>query len=39
MNSGKWKGLGAVILDADRNAFLNYLARNFGPGKRRRKMR
>ena len=29
----KMEGLGAVIPDADRNAFLNYLTRNFGPGK------
>ena len=27
----KMEGLGAVIPDADRNAFLNYLAKNFGP--------
>jgi hypothetical protein len=26
----KMEGLGAVIPDADRNAFLNYLAKNFG---------
>ena len=29
----KMEGLGAVIPDADRNAFLNYLTRNFGPAK------
>jgi hypothetical protein len=29
----KMEALGAVIPDADRNAFLNYLTRNFGPGK------
>ena len=29
----KMEGLGAVIADADRNAMLNYLAKNFGPGK------
>jgi hypothetical protein len=29
----KMETLGAVIPDADRNAFLNYLTRNFGPGK------
>jgi hypothetical protein len=29
----KMEGLGAVIPDADRNAFLNYLTRNFGPEK------
>jgi len=29
----KMEGLGAVIPDADRNAFLNYLTKNFGPGK------
>ncbi|MFZ0687794.1 MAG: hypothetical protein WAM89_19785 [Terriglobales bacterium] len=29
----KMEGLGAVIPDADRKAFLNYLTRNFGPGK------
>jgi len=27
------EGLGAVIPDADRNAFLNYLTKNFGPEK------
>ena len=27
----KMEGLGAVISDADRNAFLNYLTKNFGP--------
>ena len=30
---GKMEGLGAVIPDADRNAFLNYLTKNFGPEK------
>ncbi len=29
----KMEGLGAVIPDADRNALLNYLTRNFGPEK------
>jgi hypothetical protein len=29
----KMEGLGAVIPDADRNAFLNYLTKNFGPQK------
>ena len=29
----KMEGLGAVIPDADRSAFLNYLTRNFGPEK------
>jgi hypothetical protein len=29
----KMEGLGAVIPDADRTAFLNYLTKNFGPGK------
>jgi hypothetical protein len=29
----KMEGLGAVIHDADRNAILNYLAKNFGPQK------
>ena len=29
----KMEGLGAVIADADRNAMLNYLTKNFGPGK------
>jgi len=29
----KMEGLGAVIPDADRNPMLNYLTRNFGPGK------
>jgi len=29
----KMEGLGAVIPDADRNAMLSYLTRNFGPGK------
>jgi len=29
----KMEGLGAVIPDADRNAFLNYLTKNFGPKK------
>ncbi len=29
----KMEGLGAVIPEADRNAFLNYLTRNFGPEK------
>jgi hypothetical protein len=29
----KMEGLGAVIPDSDRNAFLNYLTKNFGPGK------
>jgi len=29
----KMEGLGAVIPDADRDAFLNYLTRNFGPEK------
>jgi len=27
----KMEGLGAVIPDVDRNAFLNYLTKNFGP--------
>jgi hypothetical protein len=29
----KMEGLGAVIPDADRDAFLNYLTKNFGPEK------
>lgn len=29
----KMEGLGAVIPDSDRNAFLNYLTKNFGPEK------
>ncbi|MGO9402994.1 MAG: hypothetical protein ACLPVW_05925 [Terriglobales bacterium] len=29
----KMEGLGAVIPDADRNAFLDYLTKNFGPEK------
>jgi len=29
----KMEGLGAVIPDADRKAFLNYLTKNFGPEK------
>ncbi len=29
----KMEGLGAVIPDADRDAFLNYLTKNFGPQK------
>jgi hypothetical protein len=29
----KMEGLGAVIPDEDRNAFLNYLTKNFGPRK------
>jgi len=29
----KMEGLGAVIADADRNALLNYLTKNFGPEK------
>jgi hypothetical protein len=29
----KMEGLGAVIPDSDRDAFLNYLAKNFGPEK------
>jgi hypothetical protein len=29
----KMEGLGAVISDADRDAFLNYLSKNFGPEK------
>jgi hypothetical protein len=29
----KMEGLGAVVPDADRNAFLNYLTKNFGPEK------
>lgn len=29
----KMEGLGAVIPDADRSAFLNYLTTNFGPEK------
>ena len=29
----KMEGLGAVIPDADRNAMLNYLVKNFGPQK------
>lgn len=29
----KMEGLGAVIPAADRNAFLNYLTKNFGPVK------
>jgi hypothetical protein len=29
----KMEGLGAVIPEADRNAFLTYLTRNFGPEK------
>jgi len=28
----KMEGLGAVIPDSDRNAMLNYLSKNFGPG-------
>jgi hypothetical protein len=32
----KMEGLGAVIPDADRNALLNYLTRNFGPKRARR---
>jgi competence protein ComEA len=30
---GKMENLGAVIPDSDRNALLNYLTKNFGPGK------
>jgi len=29
----KMEGLGAVIPDADRNSFLSYLTKNFGPEK------
>jgi hypothetical protein len=29
----KMEGLGAVIQDADRNAMLTYLTKNFGPAK------
>jgi len=29
----KMEGLGAVVADADRSAFLNYLTKNFGPEK------
>jgi hypothetical protein len=29
----KMEGLGAVIPDSDRDAFLNYLTKNFGPQK------
>ncbi len=29
----KMEALGAVIADADRNALLNYLTKNFGPEK------
>ena len=29
----KMEGLGAVIPDADRNAMLTYLTKNFGPAK------
>jgi len=29
----KMEGLGAAITDSDRNAFLNYLTKNFGPEK------
>jgi hypothetical protein len=29
----KMEGLGAVIPKVDRNAFLNYLSKNFGPEK------
>lgn len=29
----KMEGLGAFIPESDRDAFLNYLTRNFGPGK------
>jgi competence protein ComEA len=29
----KMEGLGAVIADADRDAILNYLTKNFGPEK------
>jgi competence protein ComEA len=29
----KMEGLGAVVSDADRDAMLNYLTKNFGPGK------
>jgi hypothetical protein len=29
----KMEGLGAVIPDEDRDGFLNYLTKNFGPGK------
>jgi hypothetical protein len=29
----KMEGLGAVIPDSDRDGFLNYLTKNFGPGK------
>ena len=29
----KMEGLGAVIDEADRNAILNYLSKNFGPAK------
>jgi len=33
----KMEGLGAVIPDADRSDILNYLTKNFGPGKERKK--
>jgi len=29
----KMEGLGAVVSDADREAFLDYLTKNFGPAK------
>jgi len=29
----KMEGLGAVVSDADRDALLTYLTKNFGPGK------
>ena len=29
----KMEGLGAVIADADRDGFLDYLTKNFGPAK------
>jgi hypothetical protein len=29
----KMEGLGAVIADEDREGFLNYLTKNFGPAK------
>jgi hypothetical protein len=29
----KMQALGAVVADSDRNAFLNYLTKNFGPQK------
>jgi hypothetical protein len=29
----KMEGLGAVITDADRDGFLDYLTKNFGPAK------